>query len=141
MLQATVSPPPKALRSSLRGSKGRHAGLAFQEYDARNPHKKWTMGFAGRPGGPAFYISTVDNTRNHGPGSQGSKTEADGCFGRVRMEEAATKTAAERLFHVWGHKATGFAKDRMGFLSGPGHHSKEAVIKALRVRRSGGGGA
>ena len=25
----------------------------------------------GRPGGPSFYISTVDNTHNHGPGSQG----------------------------------------------------------------------
>jgi hypothetical protein len=34
-------------------------------------------------GGPAFYISTVDNTRNHGPGSQGSKTEADSCFGKI----------------------------------------------------------
>ena len=56
-------------------------------------------------------------------------------------QRANGKAAAERLFHVWGHKATGFAKDRMGFLSGPGHHSKEAVIKALRVRRSGGGGA
>ena len=93
------------------------------------------MGFAGRPGGPAFYISTVDNTRNHGPGSQGSKTEADACFGRVKMEDAATKRAAERLFHVWGHSKTGFTKDRMGFLSGPGHHDKEAVIAALTVRR------
>jgi hypothetical protein len=41
------------------------------------------MGYAGRPGGPAFYISTVDNTHNHGPASQGSKTEADGCFGKI----------------------------------------------------------
>ena len=30
---------------------------------------------SGRPGGPAFYISTVDNSQNHGPGSQGSKSE------------------------------------------------------------------
>ncbi len=37
----------------------------------------------GRPGGPGFYISTVDNTHNHGPASQGSKTEADSCFGRI----------------------------------------------------------
>lgn len=58
-------------------------GLAFQEYDARFPHKKYTLGFAGRPGGPEFYISTVDNTRNHGPGSQGSKTEADACFAKI----------------------------------------------------------
>ena len=41
------------------------------------------MGFAGRPGGPSFYISTIDNTENHGPGSQGSDMEADSCFGLV----------------------------------------------------------
>jgi cyclophilin family peptidyl-prolyl cis-trans isomerase len=58
-------------------------GLAFQEYNPLFPHKKLTLGYAGRPGGPAFYISTVDNVLNHGPGSQGSKTEADGCFGTV----------------------------------------------------------
>ena len=39
--------------------------------------------FAGRPGGPAFYISTVDNVQNHGPASQGSGTEADSCFGKI----------------------------------------------------------
>ena len=38
---------------------------------------------AGRPGGPAFYISTVDNVQNHGPASQGSGTEADSCFGKI----------------------------------------------------------
>ncbi len=46
------------------------------------------MNYVGRPGGPAFYISTVDNTDNHGPGSQGSKTEADSCFAKiVRSDE------------------------------------------------------
>ena len=41
---------------------------------------------AGRPGGPDFYISTVDNTLNHGPGGQGQytlKNEADPCFAKV----------------------------------------------------------
>lgn len=33
--------------------------VAFQEYHADFPHKKYTLGFAGRPGGPDFYISTV----------------------------------------------------------------------------------
>lgn len=33
--------------------------VAFQEYHADFPHKKYTMGYAGRPGGPDFYISTV----------------------------------------------------------------------------------
>ncbi|KAJ8601401.1 hypothetical protein CTAYLR_005019 [Chrysophaeum taylorii] len=58
-------------------------GLAYQEYDPAFPHEKYTLGFAGRPGGPEFYISTLDNTRNHGPGSQGSKTEADSCFAKI----------------------------------------------------------
>lgn len=50
------------------------------------PHKKWTLGYAGRPGGPDFYVSTMDNTRNHGPGGQGSyddPSEADPCFAKV----------------------------------------------------------
>jgi hypothetical protein len=47
---------------------------------------KYTLGYAGRPGGPDFYVSTVDNTLNHGPGGQGSyeeKGEADPCFAKV----------------------------------------------------------
>lgn len=47
---------------------------------------KYTLGYAGRPGGPDFYISTRDNTDNHGPGGQGSyedPTEADPCFAKV----------------------------------------------------------
>ena len=39
---------------------------------------------AGRPGGPALYISIKDNTDIHGPGTQGSNTEADPCLGMVR---------------------------------------------------------
>jgi hypothetical protein len=64
-------------------------GLAFQEYSPLFPHEKLTLGFAGRPGGGngAFYISTIDNTQNHGPASQGSKTEADSCFGKVVSDE------------------------------------------------------
>uniref|UniRef100_A0A7S2RJG5 PPIase cyclophilin-type domain-containing protein n=1 Tax=Rhizochromulina marina TaxID=1034831 RepID=A0A7S2RJG5_9STRA len=62
----------------------KHLPMPFQEYSKEYPHVKYTLGFAGRPGGPAFYVSTVDNTRNHGPGSQSKgTTEADTCFGRV----------------------------------------------------------
>mmetsp|Transcript_4604 Transcript_4604/g.8965 ORF Transcript_4604/g.8965 Transcript_4604/m.8965 type:complete len:378 (-) Transcript_4604:339-1472(-) len=59
--------------------------LAFQEYDPKFPHKKYTLGYAGRPSGPAFYVSIQDNSRNHGPGSQqqANPNEADGLFGRV----------------------------------------------------------
>jgi hypothetical protein len=50
------------------------------------PHKKYTLGYAGRPGGPDFYVSTQDNTLNHGPGGQTSyeeASEADPCFAKV----------------------------------------------------------
>ena len=49
-------------------------------------YQLWSKTKAGRPGGPDFYVSTVDNTRNHGPGGQGSyaiKSEADPCFAKV----------------------------------------------------------
>ena len=55
-----------------------HERFAWQEYSPHYPHVKYTLGYAGRPSSNgAFYISTMDNARNHGPGSQGSKTEAD----------------------------------------------------------------
>ena len=72
------------------------------------PHKKWTLGYAGRPGGPDFYVSTLDNTKNHGPGGQGSyedPTEADPCFAKVvpgyervveRMHKSAVKPGGYR---------------------------------------------
>jgi hypothetical protein len=31
----------------------------FQEYSEKFPHVKYTLGYAGRPGGPDFYISTL----------------------------------------------------------------------------------
>jgi len=63
-----------------------YQSVSFQEYHADFPHVKYTVGFAGRPGGPDFYVSTVDNSRNHGPGGQSGyadPTEADPCFGKV----------------------------------------------------------
>ena len=55
------------------------------EYDRRYPHLKHTMGFAGRGGGNAFYINTIDNSKNHGPGTDrgGKDPEADTNFGRI----------------------------------------------------------
>lgn len=43
------------------------------------------MGYAGRPSGPAWYVSIKDNSKNHGPGSQQKRNphEADSCFGKV----------------------------------------------------------
>jgi len=92
---------------------GSHLGLAFQEYSSKFPHVKGTMGYAGRPGGPQFYFSTVDNTRNHGPGSQNSKTEADSCFAKI----IDGLDAFDRLAHEWGMKPN--QRGSMGFLSDP----------------------
>jgi cyclophilin family peptidyl-prolyl cis-trans isomerase len=60
--------------------------VLFQEYSAKHPHVKYTLGYAGRPGGPDFYISTMNNTKDHGPGGQTDyedPTEADPCFAKV----------------------------------------------------------
>lgn len=55
--------------------------ILFQEYSDKYPHKKFTFGIAGRPGGPDWYINLQDNVKNHGPGGQGP--EADPCFARI----------------------------------------------------------
>jgi len=60
--------------------------VAFQEYSSHFPHKKYTVGFSGRPGGPDFYINRVDNSNNHGPGGQTKYEkahEADPCFAKI----------------------------------------------------------
>jgi hypothetical protein len=44
--------------------------LSFQEYSPQYPHTQWTLGLAGRPSGPDFYINKIDNTIRHGPGGQ-----------------------------------------------------------------------
>lgn len=60
--------------------------VSFQEYSIAFPHKKYTFGFAGRPGGPDFYINKMDNSDPHGPGGQMQQVleeEADPCFAKV----------------------------------------------------------
>jgi len=59
--------------------------LAFQEYSPQFPHVKGTVGYCGRPSGVCWYVSIIDNSRNHGPGSQQNKNphEADANFGKV----------------------------------------------------------
>ena len=98
-----LSPPEPQLNKNFVDA-GFHSVL-FQEYSPKFPHEKYTLGFAGRPGGPDFYISTMDNTRLHGPGGQTNyedPTEADPCFAKVvdgidvvqRMEQLETKDGA-----------------------------------------------
>jgi cyclophilin family peptidyl-prolyl cis-trans isomerase len=60
--------------------------LPFQEYHQEYPHQQWTLGYAGRPAGPDFYINKIDNSENHGPGGQlhhDLHEEADPCFGKL----------------------------------------------------------
>lgn len=59
--------------------------MPFQEYSNEYPHKKGTIGYAGRPSGPEFYVSIQDNSANHGPGSQQKHNpyEADSIIGTV----------------------------------------------------------
>ena len=87
--------------------------LAFQEYNPIYPHEKYTCGFAGRPGGPAFYINTRNNVVNHGIGSQGSKTEADSCFGKIDFSEPDTVRLLDRINKMEKNNNSGFvARDQ-----------------------------
>lgn len=45
----------------------RGSDLSAQEYSPEFTHLENTLGIAGRPGGPDFYFSLVENVRNHGP--------------------------------------------------------------------------
>jgi hypothetical protein len=60
-------------------------GVVFMEYHRAFPHEKYTLGFAGRGGGNAFYISTQNNTSVHGPGTDrgGKDPESDTDFGLI----------------------------------------------------------
>lgn len=79
-----LSPPNPKLWKRFKDA-GFHS-ILFQEYSPTFPHEKYTLGLAGRPGGPDFYVSTQNNTRLHGPGGQDSyddPSEADPCFAKV----------------------------------------------------------
>jgi len=93
--------------------------LAFQEYSPEYPHKKGTVGYAGRPSGPAWYVSLLNNVRNHGPGSQqkANPHEADSCFGTV-IE--GFDTDVQRISKVDGN----------GFL---GDHKKWVLINKMQI--------
>lgn len=59
------------------------ASVLFQEYSYEFPHTPYTIGFAGRPGGPGFYVNTQDNSNLHGPNGYAQDGSADPCFGSV----------------------------------------------------------
>mmetsp|Transcript_10418 Transcript_10418/g.14714 ORF Transcript_10418/g.14714 Transcript_10418/m.14714 type:complete len:300 (-) Transcript_10418:105-1004(-) len=94
--------------------------LAFQEYSDEYPHKKGTVGYAGRPSGPAWYVSIQDNTRAHGHGSQQNKNpyEADSCFGTVI--EGFEDVVLKRITRMPGRE----------FINDP---QKHVIIKAMKI--------
>lgn len=96
--------------------------LVFQEYHPSFPHELHTLGFAGRPGGPAFYISTQDNKKNHGPGSQGHATEADTCFAKI----------SQGIEVVQRMKTQPGARPPSGFVGEPENFIKITSLKLIR---------
>lgn len=69
----------------VRVKSGVKRHMPFQEYSPNFPHKKGTAGYCGRPSGPCWYVSIMDNSKNHGPGSQQKQNpyEADSNFGTI----------------------------------------------------------
>mmetsp|Transcript_602 Transcript_602/g.705 ORF Transcript_602/g.705 Transcript_602/m.705 type:complete len:305 (+) Transcript_602:53-967(+) len=100
--------------------------LAFQEYSDEYPHKMGTVGYAGRPSGPAWYVSIKDNTRAHGHGSQQKKNpyEADSCFGTVI--EGFEDVVIKRITKMPGKE----------FINDP---KKHVIIKAMTILVPRGG--
>lgn len=81
--------------------------VSFQEYSDKYPHLPYTLGYAGRPGGPDFYISITDNTKNHGPGGQGSyddPSEADPCFATVIEGHKAVDRMVQTAVEPGGYR-------------------------------------
>ena len=68
---------------SLRFEESGISHLLFPEYSSNFPHQQYTVGLAGRPAGPNFYINMRDNTHAHGPQGFTADGKADPCFGRV----------------------------------------------------------
>lgn len=73
---------PRTTHGEERNFGRNFSKLLYQEYSNKYTHEQWTLGYAGRPGGPDFYINLVDNTEEFGPGMD-RHSEADPCFGRV----------------------------------------------------------
>lgn len=91
--------------------------FAFQEYSRDYSHKEYTIGFAGRPSrAEHIYISTRDNTRNHGPGSQGSKTEADGIIGKI-IDENGIEVVKRMRTQPGNSPKNGFVQDPKHYIN------------------------
>uniref|UniRef100_A0A6C0CLY8 Uncharacterized protein n=1 Tax=viral metagenome TaxID=1070528 RepID=A0A6C0CLY8_9ZZZZ len=91
--------------------------FAFQEYHPDYSHKEYTIGYAGRPSTAGhIYISTRDNSRNHGPGTQGSKTEADGMVGTIIGGEHDLEVVKRMRTQPGASEKNGFVHDPNFFI-------------------------
>ena len=100
--------------------------MPFQEYSPEYPHGKGTVGYAGRPSGPEFYVSIADNSKNHGPGSQQKKNpyEADCIIGTVvKGMEDGTVARVHRM------PGNGFLKEKSDWV----------LIRTMRILVPGDG--
>lgn len=92
--------------------------FAFQEYNPNYTHKEYTLGFAGRPSTAGhIYISSRNNSRNHGPGSQGSKTEADAIIGEIIGGEHDIDIIKRMRTQPGASEKNGFVQDPNNFIS------------------------
>ena len=107
---------PHVLQASLVGTGP--ARLAFQEKGFA--HDKYTLGYAGRPGGAsAIYVNSADNVRNHGGDRKG---EPDAIFGELLLSSRPT---VDRM------KTQPGADPPNGFVSKKEHHIKITGIELL----------
>jgi len=106
--------PNELVSDDVRREKFRDVGfdrVSFQEYSPEYPHRQYTLGLAGRPGGPNFYINVKDNAKIHGPRAASGddddgdyddndeEKDADPCFGKV----VAGFDAVDRMHAVRTH--------------------------------------
>mmetsp|Transcript_6017 Transcript_6017/g.14251 ORF Transcript_6017/g.14251 Transcript_6017/m.14251 type:complete len:473 (-) Transcript_6017:253-1671(-) len=89
------------------------ASVLFQEYSYGYTHQAYTVGFAGRPGGPNFYFNTQDNSELHGPGGYAEDGSADPCFGRVTRG----MDIIDRIHSLTGQMERGDWKELMPFVA------------------------
>jgi hypothetical protein len=77
------------------------------------------LGFAGRGGTDAFYISVENNTMAHGPGTDrgGKDPEADTVFGRILPESNGREIVQQMKRQPGGVKPNGFINDQTAFIS------------------------
>ena len=57
--------------------------VVFPEYHHDHPHVPYSLGFAGDPAGPIWYINKLDNTIPHGPNGDQKFGDPQPCFANI----------------------------------------------------------